>query len=500
MKQIIFPIALAIFCAANITLIAQEQKAVTKTISIQSDGDEVIIINGKDIKMNAEDGTFTIDAADLMQQNETSTTKSSTKSVSVNVEMEQDNDETIRTVTIDIVQDGERERIKWEDDGENVPDDIQRKLEEYEITLDILDDESHSEQETQDVIVINTVDNGQDQDREVSVNVDKEVKNGQTKRKVAITITKDGEDDLIEWEDDGEIPTDIQKILDEKDISIEILNDSDRDQGSTQIMDWDGGALLDNKAMLGVSIADNNDEGIKILNVFDDSGAKAAGLIAGDIIQKVDGTQVNDMEALLGQLSNKFVGDVAELVIIRNGEEHSKDVIMSETKLSKEHIFEGDQTQEITVKVVDSKSTASCNDMQIIANNDIASLFKTAKSTDGDVMIFMDKQNVQTQWEDDSTDVVDRKKLDELSALKLDGFKMFPNPSDDQVTISFSGKKQPIVVQILDAAGRSVYNEFVNDFTGEYSKTIESSRFGKGNYFVYIIQDQKAKTESLVIN
>ena len=67
------------------------------------------------------------------------------------------------------------------------------------------------------------VDNDSDSNKTVSVNVD----GHDDQRKVTIKTVVDGEEKVISWSDDGSIPEDIKKQLEEDDIDIQILGEGD---------------------------------------------------------------------------------------------------------------------------------------------------------------------------------------------------------------------------------------------------------------------------------
>ena len=72
-------------------------------------------------------------------------------------------------------------------------------------------------------------------------------------------------------------------------------------------------------------------KGVYIRSIQDFSPAQKAGLKAGDIITKADGTEV-DSVATLNEIKNKHnVGDTMELTINRDGNEQTITVTLAET-------------------------------------------------------------------------------------------------------------------------------------------------------------------------
>jgi len=79
-----------------------------------------------------------------------------------------------------------------------------------------------------------------------------------------------------------------------------------------------GGALNGKNAEdLGV----NETEGFFVSEVQDESGADKAGIQSGDIIKRIDNTEITKFADLKGFLSTKRPNDVVNVVVLRNGEE-----------------------------------------------------------------------------------------------------------------------------------------------------------------------------------
>ncbi len=89
------------------------------------------------------------------------------------------------------------------------------------------------------------------------------------------------------------------------------------------------------QAVLGISIDTEvkDIEGVKIGEVFDEGGAKKAGLKEGDIITKVNNVKIAKFSDLKGQLTAKRPGEYVNVMINRDGEELTK--VVQLTKLIK---------------------------------------------------------------------------------------------------------------------------------------------------------------------
>jgi hypothetical protein len=82
--------------------------------------------------------------------------------------------------------------------------------------------------------------------------------------------------------------------------------------------------------------------------------------------------------------------------------------------------------------------------------------------------------------------------------VKSPAIKIFPNPSSNNITISFEEKfAQKISISINDSFGKNIY---YNLFLGKDEVDINTSSFAKGIYFVTIGIDENRQTQKLIIN
>ena len=81
---------------------------------------------------------------------------------------------------------------------------------------------------------------------------------------------------------------------------------------------------------LGIDL--NADEGVIIIEVSPNSPASSAGLMSGDIIEKIDDQNIESMSQLKKVLYKYNKGDSATLNIIRNGSKKKIEIKFSELK------------------------------------------------------------------------------------------------------------------------------------------------------------------------
>jgi len=70
------------------------------------------------------------------------------------------------------------------------------------------------------------------------------------------------------------------------------------------------------------------DQGVLVTKIMDDSPAKHAGFVVGDIILKVGNTAVYHIEDLLKEIHKRKIGEKTGIIVFRNGREHSLEVTL----------------------------------------------------------------------------------------------------------------------------------------------------------------------------
>lgn len=92
---------------------------------------------------------------------------------------------------------------------------------------------------------------------------------------------------------------------------------------------------------------------------------------------------------------------------------------------------------------------------------------------------------------------------DAVQNLKVDQFKVFPNPTEGKVSMEFKIAAAPTSVMIVDAFGREVYSRDFNNYDGSIQQLtdIDLSRANKGTLFVILTQDggEKKYAERIIL-
>jgi len=89
--------------------------------------------------------------------------------------------------------------------------------------------------------------------------------------------------------------------------------------------------------------------------------------------------------------------------------------------------------------------------------------------------------------------------LNDGKQLKLEEVDYYPNPSEGQFTLRFTGKKVPTEVKIIDMMGQEVFRENISDFGGSYDKKIDLSEKDAGVYILQVIQNDKSWSKKVVV-
>jgi hypothetical protein len=74
------------------------------------------------------------------------------------------------------------------------------------------------------------------------------------------------------------------------------------------------------------------------------------------------------------------------------------------------------------------------------------------------------------------------------------GFSIYPNPSDGNINISFlAATKSNYKIELVNALGQIIFKEVLTNYSGQYTKLINISEYGKGVYTISLINDDNVK-------
>jgi S1-C subfamily serine protease len=89
--------------------------------------------------------------------------------------------------------------------------------------------------------------------------------------------------------------------------------------------------------IIGLSVTDDLaryynlslDRGVLVTRVVDESPAQRAGIVAGDMILRIDGAPIHSIEDLLGEIRNRKVEGKMRIAVFRRGREQSFEATLS---------------------------------------------------------------------------------------------------------------------------------------------------------------------------
>ncbi len=305
----------------------------------------------------------------------------------------------------------------------------------------------------------------------------------------------------------------------------------------------------DNGISLGIWVEEDKDrKGIIVANVFEGSAAAQAGIKEGDVITKLDDTEVNSLEDIKAVLGAKKDGDALRITYERDGKtaignttlkaDLPKNTDAGETgiskwgridmgKFSKELEGVGKDISKLLKKLGESVENAEKKSQRIIIKDKDGTIIEKEVEKDVDeIIIEGDSDNLNITEVETVTDENGKQKRlkvkvvvqdvaeKEMSLLEnesiakttvdkklaVERLSFFPNPSKGVFELSFTlPESGTMTVRIVDAAGKEVFKETKLLFSGQYNKQLDISNNTKGIYFVQIIQNNKVLNKKIVV-
>jgi hypothetical protein len=241
--------------------------------------------------------------------------------------------------------------------------------------------------------------------------------NGNYHKKIKIvTKGENGEEEVIEWDGDGEMPEELINQLKEKGIDVKSLDGGKgvfmfKTDGEDLHLDHDfnfefegmedltpemkekiqrihkehgshdgdndfvfqSSKINTNKAFLGVNIENLEDGGVKVTSVIEGSAAEEAGILTGDIIKSIGTKNANSVDELIDALTPFKPGDEIAVNLVRNGAATQVKAVLKERSEIHSEEEEGN-FEVIVIKDCDTNFTG---------DEDIDILFKTIGDEDG---------------------------------------------------------------------------------------------------------------------
>ncbi|MEO6884569.1 MAG: T9SS type A sorting domain-containing protein, partial [Bacteroidia bacterium] len=82
----------------------------------------------------------------------------------------------------------------------------------------------------------------------------------------------------------------------------------------------------------------------------------------------------------------------------------------------------------------------------------------------------------------------------------INSFNVFPNPNNGNFEVDFSvSNMDNYTIEIHNAIGQLVYQEYLSNYTGKYAKQINLSNFGKGIYMLSLTNSHNQNIKKLIV-
>ncbi|MEP6648064.1 MAG: PDZ domain-containing protein [Saprospiraceae bacterium] len=216
-----------------------------------------------------------------------------------------------------------------------------------------------------------------------------------------------------------------------------------------------GDGLKSNCAALGVYVNAAGDMGgTKITALIEKGGAKDAGLLEGDVINKIDQFEISDFPSLHEALSHYVAGDMVTVRYTRNDKNQKAKVELRDWAQLPGHEW---------------RARTDCGKPAAEETID-----NTAQGP-----------------------VVDPTSIHNAQTLDLQNASVFPNPTEGVFSLSFQTTPGPLSVSITDVNGKVVYHENYDNNNGAYKQEINLKGMPQGNYILSVNQSGKIYTQQI---
>lgn len=230
------------------------------------------------------------------------------------------------------------------------------------------------------------------------------------------------------------------------------------------------------RAFLGVYLSQshqNESKGAPITTIITGTGAEAATLQANDKIIQMNSVVIGSTDEAIDFIQSKQPGDAVRIRIIRDEKVETINATL------------GAWADSPRGKRKVAFLSKYCTEEEVIEEIEVIEEEETVVKTP------------EITEEVDATDeAAVATPLTLENAVTLD---VFPNPTTDQVTVKFEGKKAPLTISIVSLDGREMYTNTIANFDGFYNNQLQLEDYPSGVYFVNLKQGKEQYTQQVVV-
>jgi membrane-associated protease RseP (regulator of RpoE activity) len=241
-------------------------------------------------------------------------------------------------------------------------------------------------------------------------------------------------------------------------------------------MDFDFDFSFDDDApFFGVTPGKESDEkGVELGTVVSGSSAEKMGLQAGDRILKLNGKSVEDFGDLAEYISEQKAGEELSVEYVRDGKTASaKGELGKRTEATH---------QKRIIRMAPDSNVGGAGSWAPKVVKEVNVVIELADCTKEDEAMLAKPASVEFGKE-----------------LAINKIEFAPNPSNGQFNLAFElPQNKSTRVMVFDQMGRKVYEELLNNFSGQYKNQIDISAQQNGVYFLIIAQGEKQFTRKIV--
>lgn len=206
-------------------------------------------------------------------------------------------------------------------------------------------------------------------------------------------------------------------------------------------------------------------EGVIISKVFEGTAAQKMGLQSGDVVTKLDGKNIDELDELVDHIASLEIGDELKVDYLRDGKKLKASGALNSRAEHKSQIR-------------NHGNHAGSNEKRIVMRLKIQDLEPS------EISELSDKTGSS---------------LDVNNALELNEISFSPNPTNGQFKLTIDlPNVGHVEIKVFDAMGQTLYVDELSEFSGIYSNHYDLSNESSGIYFVSIMQEGKGKTIRVV--